>query len=97
MHSYNWDVTKFPRVPSRYWNDIHNQRSFMDNLAKTLHIDNQDDWYRMSIKTITQHGGAGMLAKHNNSCFKLLTTVYPEYLCCIVPSLYHTQLEFLQI
>ncbi len=35
---YTWDVTKFKKVPNRYWSQLKNQRAFMDSLAKKLSI-----------------------------------------------------------
>ncbi len=52
----------------------------MDELAKKLNIIDKEEWYKITIKTIQQNGGSGLLSKYNGSPRKLLTTVYPEYL-----------------
>ncbi len=76
---YNWDIFNFTQLPSGYWNDISNQRSFLEGLAKKLHIDTKDDWYKITQATLNQHGGSGLLKKYNFSLSKLLTRVFPEY------------------
>ncbi len=91
---YRWDSTKFKAKVN--WDEPASQRAFMDNLAKKLNITNLDGWYTVQAKTIEQHGGYGLLHKYSNSPRKLITTVYPEYLCpitCLYPLLYHWDLS----
>jgi hypothetical protein len=47
---YNWLPWKFPEFPVEYWDDLKNQRKFMDWAARQLNI---DDWYKVSIKVLT--------------------------------------------
>ncbi len=74
-----WDPSQFTQVPHGHWDQIANQRAFMERLAKTLNITNHDGWYKISNALIRKHGGAGLLHKYNGSAIKLLEAVYPEY------------------
>jgi hypothetical protein len=78
-----WDPLKFVRTPRNYWQNIDNQRSFMDNLAKKLNIllepnnvftkvdmTSPDDWYSMNEKTLREHGGRGLLQYYRGSVLK---------------------------
>ncbi len=51
----------------------------MENLAKRLNIRDQEGWYSLTLNTLKQNGGYGLLQKYNGSPSKLLTNVYPEY------------------
>ncbi len=67
-------------MPGGYWDDVSNQRGFMEDIRKQLNITTQEDWYKSaSSKTIIKYGGAQLLKKYGNSVSKLMTTVYPEY------------------
>ncbi len=77
---YAWDLSKFSHVPTGYWNDITNQRSFISDVVQELKIGDQEGWYsRLTCATLRKHGGSGLLEKYNGSTSKLLTTLYPEY------------------
>ncbi len=78
---YKWDLSKFVRVPGGYWDDMRNQRSFMDNLAKTLQISNPEEWKSKLTKSVLYtHGGTTLLnVNYKGSVSRLLATVYPEY------------------
>ncbi len=86
---YPWQTHKFARVPVRHWDDMSNQRAFMDTLAPKLNVTHMDDWYNLTCASLQQHGGGRLLAKHNNSLFKLLTKVFPEYPQAALPALHH--------
>ncbi len=73
-------VQKNSRTPSGYWNSVSNQRSFLDSLGKSLNITSHEEWYKVTIAKVYEHGGASLLTyRYGNSVRKLLTTVYPEY------------------
>ncbi len=68
-----------PHVPRSHWNDLSNQRTFLDSLAKRLDITNHEGWYNVIQSVFLMHGGGGLLKKYGGSPSKLLTKVYPEY------------------
>jgi hypothetical protein len=67
---HNWDISKFrfnkPHLPSGYWKDTTNQRSFLDQLASKLNITKQDDWYKVSVKKVVENGGQSVLQKYGS-------------------------------
>ncbi len=63
-----------------HWDDINNQRSFLNNLAKKLNINDLSGWYKITQYILEEQGGGGLVRKYNGSPSKLLQTVYPEYL-----------------
>ncbi len=62
-----------------YWDQVSNQRLFLDDLGKKLNITDQEGWYKVTRKILRQHGGDGLIQKYNCSPHQLLTAVYPEY------------------
>jgi len=69
------------RYPRGYWNDVTNQRTFLDKLGKELSITNKE-WYTMTYRkfaaTLSRYGGYGLLSKYKSPS-KLFTTLFPEY------------------
>ena len=47
---YEWLPWKFAKIESKYWDDIANQRKFMDYLAKQLNMKDKSDWYNITQK-----------------------------------------------
>jgi hypothetical protein len=52
---YNWLPWKFGKCPANYWDDVKNQRKFMDWAAKELNIKDMSDWYNVSINVTRYH------------------------------------------
>ena len=75
-----WEDYKFGKVPKNYWDNISNQRKFMDDFAAQLNIENQEEWYDVTTAVLQNHGGATLLNKYNNLLLAILRTVYAEYL-----------------
>jgi hypothetical protein len=46
---YEWLPWKFT-VPRNYWNDVNNQRKFVDWAGKQLKINEMSDWYKITTK-----------------------------------------------
>jgi hypothetical protein len=45
-----WLPWKFSRCPSTFWDDLKNQRKFMEWAANELKIKEMRDWYNVSFK-----------------------------------------------
>jgi hypothetical protein len=45
-----WLPWKFASCPQNYWDDVQNQRTFMDWATKKLNIKDMSDWYKVSVK-----------------------------------------------
>jgi hypothetical protein len=41
---HDWEVWRFDHVPQGYWDDIQNQRRYMDWLSEQLKISYKTDW-----------------------------------------------------
>jgi hypothetical protein len=63
----------------KYWNNESNQREFMDDLGRNLNFVSMDDWYKLSVRIMNDHGGARLLDIYNNSPSKLLQSIYPNH------------------
>ena len=53
----------------RYWQDIKNQREYMDWVAQQLGVTNPEDWYKVSSQQVIKQGG-GVINAYNNSLYK---------------------------
>ncbi len=62
------------------WDDFSKQRSFINDLAKQLHITDKEDWYNVTYDTICRYGGRSLINNYyNKSLTKLFTALMPEY------------------
>ena len=52
LPQYNWLPWKFNSVPNGYWDDLNNQKKFLDYLTKELNIKKDEDWYQISSEVI---------------------------------------------
>jgi hypothetical protein len=55
------------RKPKGHWNDILNQRIFLDQLAEKLKVKKPEDWYNVTVNTVLQHGGSFVKTNYNTS------------------------------
>jgi hypothetical protein len=47
---YNWLPWKFVKSPNNFWDNMQNQRKFMDWASKELKIAEKSDWYKVAEK-----------------------------------------------
>ena len=47
---YEWLPWKFNKCPRNFWDDLKNQRKFMDWAGKELGIKEMSDWYKVMEK-----------------------------------------------
>jgi hypothetical protein len=76
---YNWLPWKFENSPRNFWDDVKNQRNFLDWASKEFKIQDMSDWYRVTQKDLIDIGGSSLLGKYNYSPSLIFSTVYPEY------------------
>ena len=62
-----------------YWNDINNQRQFLDSISKDLKMKTHDDWYKLTAKDIRNKGGYRLMQIYSGSLYKALQKIYPEH------------------
>ncbi len=46
---FEWLPWKF-HVPKGFWNDMNNQRNFVDWVGKQLKYKNREDWYKITAR-----------------------------------------------
>lgn len=63
---YEWLPWKFSWCPRNHWEDIDNQRKYMNWLAKELHIKEMSDWYKIRQNVQYKHHNF-IYNKANNS------------------------------
>jgi hypothetical protein len=52
-HAYpehEWLPWKFSQTPKNYWEDVNNQRKFMEWASKELNIKDMTDWYKVAVR-----------------------------------------------
>jgi hypothetical protein len=47
---YDWLPWKFGTSPHYFWDDLKNQRKFLEWAAKELNIKEMSDWYKITMK-----------------------------------------------
>ncbi len=84
---HKWDPSKFAVVEQLRFgtvplDNISLQRSFLEDLAKSLHIRDQQGWYKVSTQDIWKYGGSQFVSILNRygSFVKLMSTTFSEYL-----------------
>jgi hypothetical protein len=76
---YDWLPWKFTMCPRNYWDDMKNQRKFMDWAGKQLNVQETNDWLKIQHQDFCEIGGTSLLMKYRNSMSRLLTEVYPKH------------------
>lgn len=77
---HSWQLWRFrSRDGFDYFDSEENQRIFISELSKALHINQLDDWYRVSLKDFDNHGGTPLLKRYNGLMLDLLQTLYPNH------------------
>jgi len=60
------------------WEQIENQKLFLDRLAEDLSLKSEEDWEKVSIKTLKEKGGSRLLQFYDGSLRKALKAIYPS-------------------
>ena len=76
---HNWDLQKFKKKPTRFWQHKHNQRKYFDQLMIQLDYKCMNDWYDVTVEDIHKNGGVGLLNLYNGSPSIAIQSVYPEH------------------
>eukprot|EP01114_Cavostelium_apophysatum_P015049 TRINITY_DN4029_c0_g1_i1.p1 TRINITY_DN4029_c0_g1~~TRINITY_DN4029_c0_g1_i1.p1 ORF type:complete len:863 (+),score=120.67 TRINITY_DN4029_c0_g1_i1:176-2764(+) len=75
----NWTETDFKKVPTGYWSNPQHQKRFLELVAEELQIKDKAGWQNLKISQVLSKGGRGLLRIFDNSLYKLLANVFPEY------------------
>lgn len=80
---HEWVAWKFSKTPPSFWQHQSNQLAFMQWLEKKLNFDpnhtDLDRWYNVSVQTVIEHGGAGLLTMNGGSLYGVLKNLYPTH------------------
>jgi hypothetical protein len=76
---HQWQFWKFSTVPAGEWDEISNQRLYMDWYAKEYGVKTPLDWFKVSASEVYRRQGRGLLAIYDDSMVKAVQSVYPEY------------------
>eukprot|EP01114_Cavostelium_apophysatum_P021582 TRINITY_DN7577_c0_g1_i1.p1 TRINITY_DN7577_c0_g1~~TRINITY_DN7577_c0_g1_i1.p1 ORF type:complete len:631 (-),score=127.68 TRINITY_DN7577_c0_g1_i1:279-2171(-) len=74
-----WKFWKFDNVPHIYWQDLANQRAFLEDLGKEMSFNELKDWYKIKPIDIKDHGGACLLNMYERYLPHLVKGVFPEH------------------
>lgn len=77
-----WELWRFTKVPAGFWEDLDNQRNFIESLAKNLNITQLDQWYEHTGDVVKENGGHALMKHYKNSPLQLLSTLYPNHRWC---------------
>lgn len=76
---YNWKFWKFSQAPQYSWENINNQRIFMDEFHTTLNISSQTEMYNVLLEEIDNYGGSTLTNTiYHKNIYKLYSSIYPE-------------------
>jgi len=77
---YNWKFWKLGQAPQFIWNNINNQRIFMDEFHTDLKISSQTEMYYVLLEEIDNYGGSTLTNTiYNKNIYKLYSSIYPEF------------------
>ena len=75
----DWLPWKFILSPMNYWDDIQNQKKFMEWLFNELGYTRMEDWYKISRNILHDNYGGGLLTGKYSSLIKMIFAIYPDY------------------
>ncbi len=52
---YDWLPFRFPKVSQNYWDDINNQKKFLEWLKIELKIVEMEDWYNVGTEVLLRY------------------------------------------
>ena len=62
--NYNWKPSEYSRFPIHHWEDVSNQREFMDSIYKELDLKDMNDWY--NVTTNVSHYSYTIILNRNS-------------------------------
>ena len=76
--NYPWNFFDFNVVPVNFWEDPSNHRKYLENIASTLEIKKQSDWYKLKFSVLKENKGTILLKKYGN-IVNALKHNFPEF------------------
>lgn len=75
---YNWKLWKFPKVPNSYWEDLQNQRKYLEDMMQQWQVSLDQLHEEVTVQKLKDYGGNGLLRQYNFSPTPMLQAVFPE-------------------
>src|SRR5262249_846485 len=76
---FPWKPWLFAQVPSGYWDEEANRKSYIVWLSKELGISKPHQWYSVTNQAVLEKRGSAFLAKFGGSLPKALSEAYPHF------------------
>jgi hypothetical protein len=77
---FTWHLWKFCSYPDDYFNNMLNQRKFLDYVGEQLGVETLDDWYKFMLDDVKKVAGISLFVNcYQSSLVKALQMVYPEH------------------
>ncbi len=70
-----WQIWKFEQIPKEYWEQLNNQKLFMDWLGEELGHRTKSDWFNLQINEFSIRNAGSLIASYHNSPIKLLQAI----------------------
>eukprot|EP01114_Cavostelium_apophysatum_P012589 TRINITY_DN2854_c0_g1_i1.p1 TRINITY_DN2854_c0_g1~~TRINITY_DN2854_c0_g1_i1.p1 ORF type:complete len:464 (+),score=89.13 TRINITY_DN2854_c0_g1_i1:116-1507(+) len=68
-----------PHVPRNHWNNLENQRAFLQKFSKQRDKTDLDHWYSVQSRDVAEEGGSGLLKIYDGSVMRIVMANYPEH------------------
>jgi hypothetical protein len=75
---YDWHPFLFDCVPRGFWDDIANQRRFLEWIAWKLNIERPEGWYHIQKMDLLRYSASSLFSRYH-SMFYVLSAIYPSY------------------
>ena len=76
--NFPWKFNEKNENANKYFQNIENQRQFMNDLSQKLNLKSIDDWMNVSRNKIIENGGKSLILYfYSNDMKKLLTNIFP--------------------
>eukprot|EP01114_Cavostelium_apophysatum_P019663 TRINITY_DN639_c0_g1_i5.p1 TRINITY_DN639_c0_g1~~TRINITY_DN639_c0_g1_i5.p1 ORF type:complete len:150 (-),score=24.44 TRINITY_DN639_c0_g1_i5:10-459(-) len=76
----DWKKHSFAFVQKNFWKDKSNRRAFMEDLGRKQFVRGVDDWrWAATFRSISEHGGEGLLAIYGGNIQRALQDIFPEH------------------
>jgi hypothetical protein len=76
---FQWHPWLFKHSQKQFWKKGSNQRECTSWMEKELHINTQEDWYKVTPQQLKESGVYELLVTQNQSVIKMLSSLYPQY------------------
>jgi len=76
---HKWLVWLFKPAPRNVWKNADIRENYVLWLGKRLGFNNIEDWYGITVKVLRDNYGGGLLDHFNNSPYRLIKDVFPDY------------------